>query len=85
LTTPLERDVVVMAKGTGSILRLSCCVTETGVGAASVTFTVNVEVSAAVGVPEIFPEANVSPAGNVPESRLQVSVPVPPLAARVAL
>ena len=39
-----------------------------------------------VGVPEIAPEASDRPAGSDdPEARLQVSVPVPPVAASVAL
>jgi hypothetical protein len=42
--------------------------------AASVTLTVNETVPAVVGVPEITPvdAARLSPAGNVPELRLQV-------------
>jgi hypothetical protein len=86
LTVPPERVVVVMAKAMGLIVRLSCWVAESGVDAASVTFTVKVEVPSAVGVPEIAPEASDRPAGSDdPEARLQVSVPVPPVAASVAL
>lgn len=65
---------------------LSGCDAETAVGAESVTATVKAEVPAAVGVPDILPEASVSPAGSDdPEARLQLSVPVPPVAASVAL
>jgi hypothetical protein len=75
-----------MTSGTGLIVRVSCSVTLTGVGAESVTFTVKVAAPAAVGIPEIFPDANVSPEGNEePEARLQESVPVPPAALSVAL
>lgn len=63
----------------------SCCVADIGVGAESATFKVKVDAPAVVGVPEIFPEASVSPAGNDPEATLQVSAPAPPVAASVAL
>src|SRR5271169_788718 len=66
----------------------SVSVVDSAVGAESVTFTVNVEVPALVGVPAMVPEVpKVKPAGNdpVPATRLQVRVPVPPLAARVEL
>ena len=51
------------------------------------TFTVKVVVAAAVGVPEIVPELlKERPAGSdEPDARLQVSVPAPPLACKVAL
>ena len=75
-----------MFKPTGLIVRPSCCVAETALGAESVTCKVKSKVPAAVGVPEIFPEASASPAGKLdPEVTLQVSAPEPPVAARVAL
>ncbi len=69
------------------MVMLSCAVAEVGVDAASVTFTVKVDVPVAVGVPEIAPEPlRLSPAGSEePVAKLQVSVPVPPVAASVAL
>jgi hypothetical protein len=52
----------------------------------SVTFTVNDDVPAAVGVPLICPELlRVNPAGNVPEEIDQLYGVVPPLAANVAV
>ncbi len=48
----------------------------------SATFTVKYEVPVAVGVPEMPPVlVRVKPEGNDPVSRLQVRVPVPPVAA----
>jgi hypothetical protein len=49
--------------------------------------TVKFVVAAAVGVPDIAPEPlKERPAGSEePVARLQVSVPAPPLAAKVAL
>ena len=54
--------------------------TVTGVVAWSVTDTVNVELPAAVGVPEIAPVEllRLSPAGRVPEATAKVLVPEPP-------
>jgi hypothetical protein len=50
----------------------------------SVTFTVNDDVPAAVGVPLICPELlNVNPAGKVPEEIDQLYGVFPPLAANV--
>ena len=85
-TTPPARLVVEIFKPVGLIVRLSCCVAETGLGAESVTCTVKVKAPAVVGVPEIFPETSANPTGNVePDAKLQVSVPAPPVAASVAL
>jgi len=72
------------------IVRLSCCVTESGPGLPpdeSVNLTVKVDVPIAVGVPDIAPEPlRERPAGSAePVARLQVSVPAPPLACKVAL
>ena len=72
------------------IVRLSCCVPRARPPWApeeSVTFTVKVEVPGVVGVPEIAPELlKERPAGSdEPDARLQVSVPAPPLACKVAL
>ena len=51
----------------------------------SLTFTVNDEVLAAVGVPPIWPEVpRVRPAGREPELSDQLYGVVPPLAASVA-
>jgi hypothetical protein len=50
----------------------------------SVTFAEKLKDPDAVGVPEIVPAADkVTPAGSVPEARLQLYGVVPPLAAKV--
>jgi hypothetical protein len=79
-----------MVNAIGLIVALNFCVAESGPPCAaeeSVTFTVKSVVAAAVGVPEIVPEPlKERPAGNdEPEAKLQVSVPAPPLACKVAL
>jgi len=52
----------------------------------SAAFTVKLEVPDAVGVPVIAPpELKESPVGRLPELSVQVSEPVPPVAARVWL
>ena len=57
-----------------------------GVAAASVTLTVKLAETGVVGVPEITPALlRLSPAGSAPEARVQVRVPVPPVAASAAL
>ena len=57
-----------------------------GVAAASVTLTVKLAATGIVGVPEITPALlRLSPAGSVPEARVQVSVPLPPVAVSVVL
>ena len=49
----------------------------------SATWTVNVDVPVAVGVPEITPpELRLKPLGRVPEAKLHVTAPAPPLACR---
>jgi hypothetical protein len=82
--------VVVMDNVIGLIVRLSCCVAESAppwAAEESVTFTVKLEVPGVVDVPETAPELlNERPAGSdEPDARLQVSVPAPPLACKVAL
>jgi hypothetical protein len=54
---------------------------------ASLTFTVKEVVAGVVGVPDIAPELlKERPPGSVePDAKLQVSVPAPPLACKVAL
>jgi hypothetical protein len=69
---------------------LNCTVADWGPPCApeeSVTFTLKVAVPGVVGVPEIAPEPlKERPAGSdEPDTRLQVSVPAPPLACNVAL
>jgi hypothetical protein len=82
----LGREVVVIFNGAGLIVMLSCCCAESGVGAESVTATVKVDVPEAAGVPEIAPELLSDRfAGRDPPATLQVSVPVPPVAASAAL
>jgi hypothetical protein len=86
----LEKEVVVMVKAVGLIVRLSCCVAESGPDCPpdeSVTFTVKVEVAGVVGVPDSTPPLDkLSHEGSdEPVARLQVSVPAPPLACKVAL
>jgi hypothetical protein len=50
----------------------------------SATWTVKVDVPVAVGVPEITPPPlRLTPLGSVPEAKLHVRVPAPPLACRV--
>jgi hypothetical protein len=71
------------------IVMLSCCCAESGPACPpdeSVTFTVKVKTPVAVGVPEIVPELlKDSPAGSEPVTTVQVSVPAPPVACKVAL
>jgi hypothetical protein len=63
------------------MVMLSGCCADTGVGAESVTFTVKVDVPVAEGVPEIVPELLSDRfAGSEPDTTVQVSVPVPPVA-----
>jgi hypothetical protein len=72
------------------IVRLSCCVAESGPACPpdeSVTFTIKVGVAVVVGVPESTPPLDkLSHEGSdEPDATLQVSVPAPPLACKVAL
>ena len=66
---------------------LSRACTVNGTSLLSTACTVKTEVPMAVGVPAMTPVAalNVRPAGMVPETKLHVSAPVPPLAVRVVL
>jgi hypothetical protein len=90
-TTPPGRELVVIVSGGGAEMAIvSCCVAEAGPPCApeeSVTLTVNVELAAVVGVPEIAPEVlKDNPAGNDdPDAKVQLSVPAPPVAASVAV
>jgi hypothetical protein len=77
--------VVVVIDGGPKTVMVSDWVAVPFVGLAeSVTLTVNVwEVLVAVGVPEIHPSGlRVSPAGSVPESRVQTYGVLPPEANR---
>jgi hypothetical protein len=80
-----------MVNGALLIVMLSCCVAESGPGCPpdeSVTFTVKVEGPEAVGVPVIAPLEELSDkfaGSDEPVARLQVSVPAPPVACKVAL
>ena len=86
-TVPGVRGDVVVICNLGGLMtrvaaRLAVCAGEPE----SVTDTVNELLPAVVGVPDKTPPLlNVSPAGRVPEVVLQVSAPVPPVAARVML
>ena len=69
-----------------SMVMLSCAVSVDGVDSESATCTVKVEDPTVVGVPEIAPALlKVSPAGRLPDARVQVYGVTPPTAARVAL
>jgi hypothetical protein len=86
----LDNEIEVMVNGAGLMVRLSCCVAESAPACApeeSVNFTVKEVVAGVVGVPEIAPELlKERPAGSdEPDAKLQVSVPAPPLACKVAL
>jgi len=78
---------MVMANVAGLTVMLNCCCAESAGDPESVTFTVNVKVPGVVGVPEMAPvdELKLNPGGSVPLMTLQVSVPAPPLACKVAL
>jgi hypothetical protein len=79
-TTPAAKEVVAIARGTGSIVSVYCFWIETGVAAASVTLIVKLDAPELVGVPEIQPAAfMVSPWGSDPEATLHVHVPTPPV------
>lgn len=86
-TVPADSEVVVITMTWFAIVMLSCLVADMGVAAESWTFTVKVDVPAAVGVPEIAPLLALSdrPFGRLPVVMLQERFPVPPLAAKVAL
>jgi hypothetical protein len=78
---------LVMTRGAGLIVMLSCLLTLWGVGVPeSVAVTVKVVVPDDEGVPDMVEPLKLSPAGNEePEARLQVKGAVPPLAVSVAL
>ena len=78
-TIPLGSDAVVTVSGAGATVMLSGF--EAVVPAPSATWTVNPDVAAAEGVPEIVAPLSESPAGSEPDTMDQVYVPVPPLAA----
>lgn len=82
--------MVVTVKTMALMVRLSCWVADIAPPCApeeSVTFTVKLEVPALVGVPEIAPAVlKERPVGSDETvARLQVRVPAPPLACKVAL
>jgi hypothetical protein len=85
---PAGNDVVVMLT-TVTTVRLSCACAEPGPPDAadeSVACTVKVEVPETVGVPVMAPELlSDKPVGKAPLAKVQVSVPTPPVAWRVAL
>jgi hypothetical protein len=86
LVTPLARLDVVMLSAGAKMERLSVALVDTGEAAESVTFTVKVEVPAAVGVPAIAPvEDNVRPAGNVPLVSVHDNGAVPPVVVSCAV
>lgn len=86
LTTPLGRDVVVMASR-GLIVMLSAWFTVCGGEPESVAVTVKLVAPPAVGVPEIAPVEGLSdnPAGSEPLVMLKVKGDVPPETATEAL
>jgi len=77
-TVPLASDAVEILSAAGLTAILSCF--DTGALAPSLTCTVNPDVPAAVGVPEMFAPVSESPAGNDPAVIDHVYVPVPPFA-----
>ena len=80
-TRPGGSVLVVMFGGAGGLIVIDSAWTSES-PAASCTRTINDDVPATVGVPEISPfvEFNVKPAGSAPPMMLQVSAPVPPVA-----
>ena len=81
---PVDSVVVTMARGAGFTAMLSCFVAVSAGLPESATCTVKVEVPVAVGVPEITPLAlRLNPLGSVPEAKLHVRAPTPPLACSV--
>jgi hypothetical protein len=85
---PAGNEAVEMLT-TVTTVRLSCaCAVATPPGTAdeSATWTVKVEVPGTVGSPVTVPDLlNDKPVGNAPLAKLQVSIPAPPVASRVAL
>ena len=84
-TVPAGSDAVeIVGAATALIVTVNALVDETPL--APVTWTVKVEVAAAVGVPLRTPAVDrVSPAGGVPEETDQLYGAVPPVAANVWL
>ena len=81
---PLGSVAVTMARGAGLTVMLSCFVAVSAGLPESATWTVKVDVPVAVGVPEITPLLlRLKPLGSVPEAKLHVRAPAPPLACRV--
>ena len=87
MIVPFGSDVVVTVNGAvaAEITIDSCFVAVCTGEPESVAVTVKVNVPFAVGVPLIAPaELSVSPVGRVPGGTVHVTLPVPPLEARVA-
>jgi hypothetical protein len=81
---PLGSVAVTMARGAGLTVMLICFVAVSAGLPESATWTVKVDVPVAVGVPEITPLLlRLKPLGSVPEAKLHVRAPAPPLACRV--
>src|ERR1700686_5226081 len=73
-----------MARGAGLTVMLSCFVAVSAGLPESATWTVKVDVPVAVGIPEITPLLfRLNPVGSLPEAKLHVRAPAPPLACRV--
>ena len=74
MTVAFGRDPVRLRGGMGETVMLTGPVTESGVGVAeSVAWIDTVDVPATVGVPlTTQPAPNASPAGKVPETRVQL-------------
>jgi len=71
---------------TVTTVMLSCACAEAGTGDESATCTAKVKLPGTVGTPVMAPEPlSARPVGKAPLARLQVSVPVPPVACSVAL
>ena len=86
MTTPVDRDRVVMVSGAGKIVRVRLAEAVCTGEPESVTLKVSgVAVTGVLGVPLIRPVAafNDKPAGKVPAVNCQVSAPVPPEAPSV--
>ncbi len=84
-TDPAGRLVVVTSRGAGATATESSCVSVCVGVPPSVTFAVNGNEPAAVGVPDTTPDAGsrLKPGGSDPESSDQAYGGVPPVAASV--
>jgi hypothetical protein len=82
-------SAVVVILSFETTVRLRCALAEAGPSVEpdeSTTCTVKSKVPQTVGSPVIVPELlNAKPVGKAPLTKLQVSVPTPPVAWRVAL